>query len=209
MPLIESAPIGVSGIASSLAFVRTHTSSNSGTGGQIWNQTLSAWEAFNPANIADYAIPVTERGSTGVYYAIDLSVAATHTDTRGRVILVRMTGAGPSLTEADILSRWEWEELYDWEQFANAATASFFSEAASSASSIILARLGSWTGTGMNTILGALRAIWNKTAGLTPSDLTDGITAGDQGASETSSLPAVVDAIEAGGGRPGSPFGSQ
>ena len=40
----------------------------------------------------------------------------------------------------------------------------------------ILNRLGSWTGTGLNTILGAFRAIAGKAASLTPSDLSDGTT---------------------------------
>lgn len=38
----------------------------------------------------------------------------------------------------------------------------------------ILNRLGAWTGTGLNTILGALRAMFSKGAGLTPSDMTSG-----------------------------------
>jgi hypothetical protein len=40
----------------------------------------------------------------------------------------------------------------------------------------ILARLGGWTGTGINTVLGAMRALANKAAGLTPTDLSTGGT---------------------------------
>jgi hypothetical protein len=41
----------------------------------------------------------------------------------------------------------------------------------------VLARLGSWTGTGINTILGAFRALCGKKAALTPTDLTaDSVT---------------------------------
>jgi hypothetical protein len=41
----------------------------------------------------------------------------------------------------------------------------------------VLARLGAWTGTGVNTILGALRALANKAAGVaTPTDLSTGGT---------------------------------
>ena len=40
----------------------------------------------------------------------------------------------------------------------------------------ILNRLGSWTGTGLNTILGAFRAIAGKAADLTPSDISSGTT---------------------------------
>lgn len=40
----------------------------------------------------------------------------------------------------------------------------------------ILARLGSWTGSGLNTILGAFRAIAAKAAALTPTDISSGTT---------------------------------
>lgn len=38
----------------------------------------------------------------------------------------------------------------------------------------VLGRIGAWTGTGNNTVLGAFRALGNKMAGLTPTDLTSG-----------------------------------
>lgn len=40
----------------------------------------------------------------------------------------------------------------------------------------VLARLGAWTGTGINTILGGIRAIAAKAASLTPTDLSTGTT---------------------------------
>lgn len=40
----------------------------------------------------------------------------------------------------------------------------------------ILARLGSWTGTGINTVLGAFRAMMAKAAALTPTDISTGTT---------------------------------
>jgi len=40
----------------------------------------------------------------------------------------------------------------------------------------ILARLGAWTGTGINTVLGGIRALAAKAAALTPSDLSDDTT---------------------------------
>lgn len=40
----------------------------------------------------------------------------------------------------------------------------------------ILARLGSWTGTGLNTVLGAFRALMGKAAALTPTDISTGTT---------------------------------
>lgn len=39
------------------------------TDGRIWNNDGSAWEAFNDARWAQYAIPMTEQGSSGYYRA--------------------------------------------------------------------------------------------------------------------------------------------
>lgn len=60
----------------------------------------------------------------------------------------------------------------------------------------ILARLGSWTGSGLNTILGALRAIAAKASALTPTDISSGTTFDNT----TDSLEAVRDNQSAGGG---------
>lgn len=58
---------------------------------------------------------------------------------------------------------------------ATQATAAATSAAsADSKGTTILARLGAWTGTGINNILGALRAIAAKAAALTPTDLSTG-----------------------------------
>lgn len=53
----------------------------------------------------------------------------------------------------------------------------------------ILARLGAWTGTGINTILGAFRAIAAKASALTPTDLSTGTTFNNT----TDSLEAIRD----------------
>lgn len=60
----------------------------------------------------------------------------------------------------------------------------------------ILARLGAWTGSGINTILGALRAMAAKAAALTPTDISTGTTYDNT----TDSLEAVRDNQSAGGG---------
>lgn len=61
----------------------------------------------------------------------------------------------------------------------------------------ILARLGAWTGTGINTILGAFRALCAKAAALTPTDLSGSTTYDNT----TDSLEAIRDtAILAAGG---------
>lgn len=58
-----------------------------------------------------------------------------------------------------------------------------------------LARLGPWTGTGLNTVLGALRALAAKAAALTPADIATGTTFDNT----TDSLEAQKDAGGAAG----------
>jgi hypothetical protein len=66
---------------------------------------------------------------------------------------------------------------------ANAATAATQATAAASSAAsadtkatTLLNRLGAWTGSGINTVLGAFRALAAKANGLTPSDLSAGTT---------------------------------
>lgn len=61
-----------------------------------------------------------------------------------------------------------------WSKLFNIATpANTVNDLATSANqTTILARLGTWTGTGINNILGAIRAMVGKKAALTPTDLT-------------------------------------
>ena len=40
----------------------------------------------------------------------------------------------------------------------------------------VLARLGGWAGSGLNTVLGAFRALMAKAAALTPTDISTGTT---------------------------------
>jgi len=49
-----------------MAFTRYRDSDSA-----FYNVALSAYEAYNVAHIADYAIPATEVGATGVYEAVD------------------------------------------------------------------------------------------------------------------------------------------
>ena len=77
---------------------------------------------------------------------------------------------------------------------SDATAASFVTEvqsglATAANQTTILNRLGSWTGSGLNTILGAFRAIAGKAASLTPSDLSDGTTFDNT----TDSLEAIRD----------------
>jgi hypothetical protein len=77
---------------------------------------------------------------------------------------------------------------------SDATAASFVTEiqsglATAANQTTILNRLGSWTGTGLNTILGAFRAIAGKATGLTPSDISSGTTYDNT----TDSLEAIRD----------------
>jgi hypothetical protein len=77
---------------------------------------------------------------------------------------------------------------------SDATAASFVSEvqsglATAANQTTILNRLGSWTGTGLNTILGAFRALAGKAASLTPSDISSGTTYDNT----TDSLEAIRD----------------
>ena len=77
---------------------------------------------------------------------------------------------------------------------SDATAASFVTEvqsglATSANQTTILNRLGSWTGSGLNTILGAFRALAGKAASLTPSDISSGTTYDNT----TDSLEAIRD----------------
>jgi hypothetical protein len=77
---------------------------------------------------------------------------------------------------------------------SDATAASFVTEVQSGLATAenqttILNRLGSWTGSGLNTILGAFRALAGKAASLTPSDISSGTTYDNT----TDSLEAIRD----------------
>lgn len=58
----------------------------------------------------------------------------------------------------------------------SAATAATQATTAATNTTTLLARLGGWTGTGLNTVLGAMRALAAKASSLTPTDLSSGTT---------------------------------
>lgn len=65
--------------------------------GSVWNTDSEAFEAFNPANVADYAIATAEVADTGVYEFADVA------EVNGRAVMCLQ--AGGSLTEADIVAK--------------------------------------------------------------------------------------------------------
>lgn len=87
-----------------------------------------------------------------------------------------------------------------------ASTAATQATTAATQSTTVANRLGAWTGSGINTVLGAIRAIAAKAAGLTPTDLSDGTTfnnvtdsleaAAETGGSLTPEQQAQLDLIE-------------
>lgn len=164
-----------------------------------------------------WAFSVVEGGATRVYGNTTLQVDTTSVDftSSDRTKLDAIHGklpsknylAGTSNSDGDVQID---ESTGDFNatqqtriqtQAAAAITAASLATAANQTT--ILARLGSFTGSGINTVLGAFRAIFNKGAGLTPTDLTTGVGASDQGNNTTDSLPALkeaIDEIEGGGG---------
>jgi hypothetical protein len=80
---------------------------------------------------------------------------------------------------------------------ASAAAAAAFASSADGKATTILSRIGAFTGTGLNTILGFLRGMANKFAGLTPSDLTSG---GGTFDNTTDSLEKISESSGGGGG---------
>lgn len=166
---LPSDPADASVIATAFTALQTH-------GDSTW-ATATGFSTFNPA--ADTVAHVTLVDTT-----------TTNTDMRGTDNALLASGytapdnAGISAAES-----------------AAASAASAATTAASSASTAatntatILARIGAFAGTGLNTILGFLRAMAAKATGLTPSELSDGNTFFN----ETDSLQAIRDLGNGGG----------
>lgn len=131
--------------------------------------------------------------------AVKSQTAAIEADTQDLQTQVGTAGAG--LTNVPWNASWDAQvesevtdalNAYDppttAEMEARTLTAASYGTAANQTT--ILARLGAWTGTGLNTILGAMRALMGKTAALTPSDITAAATSYDN---TTDSLEAIRD----------------
>ena len=68
--------------------------------GQVWNNTLKAWEVFNAANWSLYAVPLTEQGASGYYrgvYPVEI------TDVLTSEAVYRQAGGVPALGDAPSL----------------------------------------------------------------------------------------------------------
>jgi len=119
---------------------------------------------------AEVAYFTTTTGSRAIEYAptsfnptANSSVATT---------LARIGTPAVSVS-ADIATRLA-ASAYTAPDNANIGVAATQATTAATNTGTILNRLGAWTGTGINNVLGAFRAALNKLAGLTPTDLTAG-----------------------------------
>jgi len=114
-----------------------------------------------------------ETESAGVYQ-LCLADAAFAAGARGVVVTVTASGAidaklSVALVEVDL-------QVAGGKLPVTLAAADAAELATAAAQTTMLNRLGAWAGTGLNTVLGALRALASKAAGLTPSDLSSGTT---------------------------------
>ena len=119
------------------------------------------------------------------YYRLDLPDAAIASGANGVTV-------GGSATDTVGIASYIHLVDYDPQSETDLGLTSFDAQATALAAvktdaETVLARLGNWTGTGFNTVLGALRAIAAKAVGLTPTDLSSGTTF----ANSTDSLEAV------------------
>jgi len=65
--------------------------------GRVWNNVMEAWEAFNNANWAEYAVPLTEQGSSG-YYRADFPAGAA--DILSSDVVYQQAGVAPDTVDA-------------------------------------------------------------------------------------------------------------
>lgn len=143
------------------------------------------------AGSAYRAVPITTAAvASGVTSAVFLSAPfwVTNTD----VVKVYIVGLAGDTTTPDLITEW-WEEVQQtgdtYARLGAPAGASIAADIASVATNVstLLARLGAFTGTGINTVLGFLKAAMSKASSLTPSDV------GGTFDNTTDSLEAVRD----------------
>ena len=70
------------------------------TTGELWNNVAQAWQAFNEANWASYAVPLAEQGTTGYYYAAYPAAAAGDGSFLTSDVIYQQAGAGPATIDA-------------------------------------------------------------------------------------------------------------
>ena len=143
-----------------------------------------------------YSLATTPPTAAAIADAVWDEATAGHTtaDTYGgRIVRSTNSNVGVQITGSNHIAA----DVHEFQAdvlTSNATAASFVTEvqsglATAANQTTILNRLGSWTGSGLNTILGAFRAIAGKAASLTPTDLSSGTTYDNT----TDSLEAIRD----------------
>jgi hypothetical protein len=143
-----------------------------------------------------YSLTVTPPTAAAIADAVWDEATAGHTTDGtygGRIVRSTNSNVGVQITGSNHIAA----DVHEFQAdvlTSNATAASFVTEvqsglATAANQTTILNRLGSWTGSGLNTILGAFRAIAGKAASLTPTDLSSGTTYDNT----TDSLEAIRD----------------
>lgn len=163
--------------------------------GDVSTPSSEEYVAYNAVNYADYVVAASDASSPKKYVVTiptDLEAEFSHID------FYRQLGASPATTDT-------WEGMAtrvqaDVETIEGDAAQQAIADAAKLAptagdpaagsvlsnQATILNRIGAWTGTGVNTILGAFKAILSKIASM-PSDI------GGTGDPATDSIEAIRD----------------
>lgn len=169
-----------SAVTSGAALTVAKDGTEAAAGGTLAHSANGVWK-YTPTqgetDAAIVALVLTYSGATPVV----LNLVTTGADT-GAVALGANTVTPPTVAQFNARTL----------VAADYATASSQSTIASGISTV-LARLGGWTGTGINTVLGGIRALAAKAAGLTPADISTGTTYDN----EEHSQEAIADDITA------------
>lgn len=164
------------------------------TGNTLWLYKSSDFSLVNTGGDA-----MTESGTSGWFTADvaeewDEMLAATVKDTNSLASGYGWLAVGATqiVDASAVLDSGTQAQLQSIEDGVDANTG-YLTSVVSSITTITN-RIGAWTGTGINTVLGAFRAIAAKAAALTPSDLSTGTTFDNT----TDSLEAAKDAAGSG-----------
>jgi hypothetical protein len=184
---------------------------------QVRDVIANTWDNWADLDIDDYDTACTELGLSGEYYFDDptgvtdadggywLAYAGAVTLANVRLAIwnneIEVKDGNLKYISDDGTAADNLEAMLDG---TGGVALSTNNVATSANQTTILARLGAWTGSGLNTVLGGIRALAAKAAGLTPTDLSTGTTFDNT----TDALEAVRDRGDAawttGGGGGGS-----
>jgi hypothetical protein len=144
-------------------FLFTDTSGNGVTGLTVKVNVRRLGAAIN-GGFTNSATELDAADFPGVYY---YTLASGSTATADDYLFLAKRTAGGAV--ASNLQPALWVVGEAWVENVDATVSS---RAPATDMTTLLARLGAWTGTGLNTVLGGFRALANKAAAFTPSDLT-------------------------------------